>query len=99
SSHVLHSFPTRRSSDLSVAASYQETLFNEFRQPAKVTLAQILSGASAQRALNPLRVPIQPSVENNGRVRSIGLEIADECCGILRSEEHTSELQSRFDLV
>src|SRR5437868_11042774 len=56
SSRRLHSFPTRRSSDLSSS-----------------------SPSSELRAQDRLQLP--------------------DCRGKVRSEEHTSELQSRFDLV
>src|SRR5438094_3785184 len=60
----LHSFPTRRSSDLRIAPVHQR-----FRRP--------LPGQ-----VTPLRGPAHP---DDG--------------AILRSEEHTSELQSPYDLV
>src|SRR5699024_12317469 len=67
----LHSFPTRRSSDL-----------HAFRQ---VQAAPCQVGR---------RVDTIGSISHRQVIRHL-----INICGILRSEEHTSELQSRFDLV
>src|SRR5207249_11705600 len=74
---ALHSFPTRRSSDLLPA--YLDALAPRIGTPALVigldsgcgNYEQLWATASLRGLLN----------------------------GVLRSEEHTSELQSRFDLV
>src|SRR5438105_15123445 len=70
---ALHSFPTRRSSDL--AASREP-------KPTSKTMTAEQRGMTAERYV-PQRGPAQ--VPAGGR--------------IFRSEEHTSELQSRGDLV
>src|SRR5436305_10822221 len=69
----LHSFPTRRSSDLAVQL--------------------------AQRALGARRTAQRPVVDRplSGPLRGAGQ--GQECRELLRSEEHTSELQSRPHLV
>src|SRR5699024_12826871 len=59
----LHSFPTRRSSDLSVLPSHVALFVRDEKEAFH------------------------------------GQENSLECEKLLRSEEHTSELQSRFDLV
>src|SRR5690625_7283164 len=68
---LLHSFPTRRSSDLSV---------------------QRWARANAARTFRANKVA--PSVDENTRLKDM-----DEFVAPLRSEEHTSELQSRGHLV
>src|SRR5207249_11402770 len=74
----LHSFPTRRSSDLLHAAFLTGSVKFAF-QPAE----EISNGAEAMITAGVLEGPT-----------------VDAAFGIhLRSEEHTSELQSRFDLV
>src|SRR5206468_10040912 len=72
----LHSFPTRRSSDLPAAGRAPEP-----RVPAHV--------------LRPRRAPSRDA--DRGGIAALGR--AGLLCGQLRSEEHTSELQSRSDLV
>src|SRR5699024_12104528 len=72
----LHSFPTRRSSDL--------------RCPA-VTGPLPIYGAEMDL--------IKHLVPHIGECLAEGLEIHGFRSGQVRSEEHTSELQSRFDLV
>src|SRR5699024_11511834 len=76
----LHSFPTRRSSDLE--ASPSTTATSSCSPQSKETSAP--TNSSNHSWLSRFRV-----------ARS-QLSIAPE---VLRSEEHTSELQSRFDLV
>src|SRR5204862_5371735 len=88
----LHSFPTRRSSDL-LLLGFPESA--EFLRPgAAVNLAEEfgqvigVAGQGADRRLREVRVTTQPAS---------GYAYAHE--HVLRSEEHTSELQSRRDLV
>src|SRR5699024_12675575 len=69
----LHSFPTRRSSDLS---SWVTVIFNLLQTCSKCWRTFISSSENAKR--------VTPLLEEDIKVRS---------------EEHTSELQSRFDLV
>src|SRR5207249_11362640 len=78
---VLHSFPTRRSSDL------QQHVLESLRQPledGRVTIARA-SGVGDFPARFQLVAAANPCRRG--------------CKGWRRSEEHTSELQSRFDLV
>src|SRR5207249_10893325 len=70
----LHSFPTRRSSDLRS---------DEVEQP-------LHRGSGGSRAIASSRR--RHTLANASAKRS-------PCCRRTRSEEHTSELQSRFDLV
>src|SRR5699024_11309836 len=76
----LHSFPTRRSSDLSDAL--------------KILLSKINNDRIKVNKVRPYV---------NHRIGLFCLAgrlcIGDFAGGITRSEEHTSELQSRFDLV
>src|SRR5699024_11475570 len=76
---ALHSFPTRRSSDLALGCHP--------RQPP--TPAHQGPGEDAGHACNPGSVRGSPADEKGIHCSSRGR----------RSEEHTSELQSRFDLV
>src|SRR5690606_39898711 len=83
----LHSFPTRRSSDLNPWPSSDWAAFvSERGFPAALLLAFALIGIGA-RAMR----------------RLVGAGDADEALGaavlLARSEEHTSELQSRENLV
>src|SRR5699024_12814954 len=79
----LHSFPTRRSSDLSLQ-----------HQSGRPDNAMINAGAIATVGL----------IKGSGgkdRITRISrtMELEIRVMRSLRSEEHTSELQSRFDLV
>src|SRR5699024_11830345 len=84
----LHSFPTRRSSDLS-EREYQLTKEAEWKLKSylykqKSESIQNFSNARCVRNI----------IEHAIRMQAVRLIYLDE-----RSEEHTSELQSRFDLV
>src|SRR5207249_11777815 len=70
----LHSFPTRRSSDLDRLAA--------------------CPGLAARRRPIPAQSAGHPADPRMGHTR-----MQDLCSEAERSEEHTSELQSRFDLV
>src|SRR5699024_12277104 len=87
--HPLPSFPTRRSSDLSLAKRLvppSEALLREAGISIKLPHTTIHSTP------NPLvpkrRITAEKNRHTRGKMTAIG-----------RSEEHTSELQSRFDLV
>src|SRR5204863_9273503 len=82
---VLHSFPTRRSSDLSrQARGVLRFLLLPLAQRAAVVVPGAASGVAGPRVMEDVA----------------GLEVL-LVAGLLedRSEEHTSELQSRRDLV
>src|SRR5207249_12290861 len=78
----LHSFPTRRSSDLAAAGAWLDSKLHALglKPAGGVTL--------------PYSLPAHPT---GGRPYELGM-LGSEY-GSVRSEEHTSELQSRFDLV
>src|SRR5699024_11350327 len=77
----LHSFPTRRSSDL-----------------IDQILAKKLLAAAADTGART--ICLAGGVAANGRLRQLVNDGAQKLgARIYRSEEHTSELQSRFDLV
>src|SRR5207248_11007892 len=75
----LHSFPTRRSSDLQLLE----------RQPAHLGRLALADCAAVHRA--------QEIIQQSLPGRRVVEHVADE--RRLRSEEHTSELQSPYDLV
>src|SRR5690606_40235667 len=89
----LHSFPTRRSSDLCTAASPKRNFVPRWR--GKMPEGQMgakLAGVSHRNS--PARSPRSPAARvlpPQGGGRGFG--------GEGRSEEHTSELQSRENLV
>src|SRR5699024_12697991 len=77
---ALHSFPTRRSSDLAPI-----TAITAIHGPQPMVRRSSRPRPKPSRRSTPERIP-----------RPISARTAPE---IQRSEEHTSELQSRFDLV
>src|SRR5207249_11990374 len=80
----LHSFPTRRSSDLPI--EHRVAVLEIERQPDR----------RAADGLRAARVHLRMFIsEHNVRIADLDFRVAD----FPRSEEHTSELQSRFDLV
>src|SRR5699024_12703943 len=91
----LHSFPTRRSSDLA-SASF----------PAAAAVAVVAAAAAAAAASAAAALGCRGSSAVTGwlcprrRQRPLPLSISHTIMSPSeRSEEHTSELQSRFDLV
>src|SRR5207249_12103194 len=83
-----HSFPTRRSSDLVKSARFGG---------ADVTHSALDFTSGAGGALDILLS--DKSAEASGSVRSEKDESMSGIMVALRTEEHTSELQSRFELV
>src|SRR5699024_12102906 len=92
---ALHSFPTRRSSDLNVSCVTQ-LLTEHFASSAASPLAMLLLSCALLWFLMCSTVLFVIDVrEHRLPNRWTGLLFI----GGARSEEHTSELQSRFDLV
>src|SRR5207253_9603205 len=86
----LHSFPTRRSSDLSFSALSSSTraASQSFRVPVLCfVIAPLLSWLGFGVCLS--RDKVSAGYRDDGSYK----------CGGIRSEEHTSELQSRGHLV
>src|SRR5699024_11925469 len=79
---ALHSFPTRRSSDLEAAHAHQPVQ----RTRRLVAMAR----AEFRKPERQIAITFQPVIED---LHMAGADLQS------RSEEHTSELQSRFDLV
>src|SRR5699024_12251924 len=93
----LLSFPTRRSSDLVVLVYESGTL----QTKPDVLPLSIGDGDLCETALTTVSVPEMFRYWLQGGkidVGFLGTAQIDRYCN-LRSEEHTSELQSRFDLV
>src|SRR5207249_10936794 len=86
---VIHSFPTRRSSDLhsQLAAIPERFAYPCFPSRDPSSTAAPLTAECASFHVSPNRD------RNSNKFRSVCLH------SNARSEEHTSELQSRFDLV
>src|SRR5207302_8574414 len=89
--HSLHSFPTRRSSDLCPMSAPEEP--DDFRSTMDAQLLQdivhvILDGRD-----------LDTKTVRDLLVRQITLDESDNLALATRSEEHTSELQSRENLV
>src|SRR5206468_12243967 len=78
----LHSFPTRRSSDLPPSASRPPSTTQSRRGPRPTGTLRWRCWGSSTRPRNPLLLGRPPATGNHQR-----------------SEEHTSELLSRSDLV
>src|SRR5699024_12609523 len=80
--HILHSFPTRRSSDLNLSLP-------------KYGLVKFTWGNVSQITEDRKYIVIKPSGVDYETMKVSDMVVVD----MDRSEEHTSELQSRFDLV
>src|SRR5690606_39834186 len=84
---VLHSFPTRRSSDLITHIAAADDAGLAVRGEGLVVHASVEPGQVGEKP-QPFR-----------RAKDEGVEQPDFDQRMLRSEEHTSELQSRENLV
>src|SRR5690606_40699617 len=93
--HTLHSFPTRRSSDLSSAATPASlSLRSSGSAYSSAILSKLLMSTWVDRVVNSGN---KPSSSSTSYIRSAPKDTPTPV--IPRSEEHTSELQSRENLV
>src|SRR5699024_12189977 len=96
----LHSFPTRRSSDLIMTSDYAEAtlvphIVRRLRQEAPNVVLDFLTPSDVTFAdMDQGRVDLAVN-----RFNEMPLSFHQVTLWRDRSEEHTSELQSRFDLV
>src|SRR5207249_9675378 len=94
-----HSFPTRRSSDLRLSADGRRVVFGREHElwivEVETDESRRLTFDAAGTTVNGLAEYI--AQEEMGR--GSGFWISPDGARVARSEEHTSELQSRFDLV
>src|SRR5699024_12688682 len=85
---ALHSFPTRRSSDLVVTAVPKPVNAVAMMPPSEPVVAAANQLPTCSR---------MPNAHSSGKKMATDNRLYMSCTE--RSEEHTSELQSRFDLV
>src|SRR5690606_42164916 len=99
SSLYLHSFPTRRSSDLDNIVFWPWSIAQRFvadgHQVHWVEVGRLPSPAMTELSLAALI----NSASASGAVVHLHTGMAEQTSGDKRSEEHTSELQSRENLV
>src|SRR5207249_11934718 len=95
----LHSFPTRRSSDLRQTTMRRLTERTMNTTLITFLLSSSIAFAQASKPPDPGWVPLFNGKDLTGWVK-VGNEKWEVQDGTIhgRSEEHTSELQSRFDL-
>src|SRR5699024_12568248 len=93
------SFPTRRSSDLLplLSSAEEEKVLNIFSWDGYVDYASVIQPFEEQTGIKVNYAPFSTNDEMLKKLQENGASEYDLV--IARSEEHTSELQSRFDLV
>src|SRR5207247_7389114 len=90
---LFHSFPTRRSSDLIGWRLLQKKLGFRMLMDVIPLDSTLVKGSHGRRPADSAHYPLLVSQEPKLLLNSL-IEATD-----VRSEEHTSELQSRVDLV
>src|SRR5207249_10952114 len=95
----LHSFPTRRSSDLNFAVIFCWLLSSAVVWIGTFAGWQFSNAAPNQDDLARKRYLSTFLQHDGGHYSTIASDGYADAPGKRRSEEHTSELQSRFDLV
>src|SRR5207249_7095121 len=96
---IRHSFPTRRSSDLQARLDVLDHTAARFQYAARreLVMEDLARGSASEGArLSPAEQRLR--ITSIIALRDSSLNLVDRY-EELRSEEHTSELQSRFDLV
>src|SRR5690606_39673585 len=86
----LRSFPTRRSSDLHAVRCLDDLLGQQ---------ATLVEADVARRRADQARYRVRLHVLGHVEAHQLDPELQRKLAGDLRSEEHTSELQSRENLV
>src|SRR5207249_9485020 len=95
----LHPIPTRRSSDLSSVAALLGSFGQANYAASKAGLIALTKVAARELARRQITVnAVAPGFINTEILRDLPEEVAQQGLSQIRSEEHTSELQSRFDL-
>src|SRR5699024_11733943 len=94
SPHYLHSFPTRRSSDL----TDEILMILPSLSCSIIRLAKVCVAKTSPFKLTSI-ISSHSSISNSRNGVGLFLPGALRTISQPRSEEHTSELQSRFDLV
>src|SRR5699024_12753145 len=91
----LHSFPTRRSSDLGAFrnGAYADRLQQELLEQ------DFPAVTSQENGLYRVTVGTYPALDEAAAMERRLKQAGYQTVIVRRSEEHTSELQSRFDLV
>src|SRR5699024_11314916 len=95
----LHSFPTRRSSDLKAKSSNEKSVIVSSSISAFLGITEpALFGVLTKYKRGLLAATIGSALAS-AFISAFGVRIYGYILSSIRSEEHTSELQSRFDLV
>src|SRR5207249_10476072 len=94
--HLLHSFPTRRSSDLGSCASLDGAENEVERQLDRAEWQPTQAAPGARYVGREVCAQCHPRETTAQKSTAMAHALARPA---ERSEEHTSELQSRFDLV
>src|SRR5207249_11493589 len=89
-----HSFPTRRSSDLAIKLGHEHILDDLL---SKIYDLMLTTGIYPRFGFNKGLITLFVDAINSDEAKISYLTDTHE--KLSRSEEHTSELQSRFDLV
>src|SRR5207302_7556220 len=96
--HVLHSFPTRRSSDLKAGIIRANGVLVTLPQHPEAN--EVIGRVAQERnARGVSAVPYMPPVSPNAESTRVEAGDSPARQHYERSEEHTSELQSRENLV
>src|SRR5699024_12149244 len=92
---ALHSFPTRRSSDLEIIDNAMDAI-----EKNNNSLRVVLNKNYASPDIDKTRLGGVVDLVSNISLKGDGkLDLLGRVYEYFRSEEHTSELQSRFDIV
>src|SRR5699024_11275794 len=94
---ALHSFPTRRSSDLPAAGRW--LIEQDLYPDAIVTSDAVRTRQTTTWVINELEDKAPTPYLDSRLYLSSASQVLSVINETERSEEHTSELQSRFDLV
>src|SRR5699024_12073757 len=95
---LLHSCPTRRSSDLSRSSTVDTVVYAGFRAGKASRTSRTVRGSVVRHRTSITCASSSPDLRVLD-THALPHRQFTQILASLRSEEHTSELQSRFDLV